>query len=537
MKNFAPQSRRLFGVLGLLLVSMTGADADDIQTDRSMAPGPKSAVTTSTENTNGARHSTAESPEPVAPMQDYAARKAKALPRPKLETPAPPVVIIPIQGTIDMGLPAFIARSLDEAPRNAILIFNVDTFGGRVDAAVKIRDAVLAAPQATVAYINRRAISAGALISLAADFIVFAPGGSMGAATPVNMQGGQTKSVSEKMVSYMRSEMRATAEANGRDGRLAEAMVDADSEISGVVPQGKLLTVTTDEALELGLASAQVQSMDELVQRLVGPTAAPQTMTINWAERMARFLTDPTVSGLLMSLGMLGLLLELYTPGFGLAGGLGMLCLGFFFGGHGVAHLAGWEELTLFGTGVAALGIELFVLPGFGIAGVLGLGLIGTSLVLAMLGMPVETAWTLGLLESTLTVVVVSLGLSLLGFVICLRFLPSTPLGRWLILTTQLTGSAHDESGSNEPGHSAGGGQQAAIRIGAIGQALTDIRPTGKMQLDDHVVDVMSQGGWIPKGARLRIIDIEAFRTTVIAIGDAGETQGSDESVPTLGAS
>ena len=181
------------------------------------------------------------------------------------------------------------------------------------------------------------------------------------------------EAVDEKMTSYMRAEMRATAEANGRDGDLAEAMVDRTIVVEGVVDDTKLLTATTDLAVRLGLADAVHEDLDGLLEDAGLAEAGQVEATTYWAEELSRFLTDPAVSGILMSLGMLGLLVELYSPGVGLPGAVGVLCLGAFFGGHLIADLAGMEELVLLAIGLVALGLEVFVIPGFGIAGVIGI--------------------------------------------------------------------------------------------------------------------------------------------------------------------
>ena len=168
----------------------------------------------------------------------------------------PVVYLVPIEGMIDLGLAPFVERVLDEAAGAgaAAVILEINTFGGRVDAAVLIRDALLRTRVRTVAFVNKRAISAGALISLAATTIVMAEGGTIGAATPVEIgqPGGAAQPVAEKTVSYVRKEFRATAESRGRPPLVAEAMVDADVEIPGVIGKGKLLTLTTD-----GSAQAQ----------------------------------------------------------------------------------------------------------------------------------------------------------------------------------------------------------------------------------------------------------------------------------------
>ena len=280
----------------------------------------------------------------------------------------PVVYVAPIEGMIDLGLAPFVRRVLDEAAAAgaAAVILEVNTFGGRVDAAVLIRDALLGSRIRTVAFVNKRAISAGALISLAAERIIMADGGTIGAATPVELgaPGAPAQPVAEKTVSYMRKEFRATAESRKRPPLLAEAMVDADVAIPGVIAKGKLLTLTTQEALKHGLADARADTLDAVLASLDLAGAEVRRATQTWAETLVRFLTHPVVSSLLMTIGILGIIVEIRTPGFGVPGSLGVASLALFFWGHWLVRLAGWEEMLLVGIGLILLAIEVFVTPG-----------------------------------------------------------------------------------------------------------------------------------------------------------------------------
>src|SRR5687768_14695558 len=214
---------------------------------------------------------------------------------------APLVYVAPIEGIIDLGLAPFVQRVLDEAAAAgaAAVVLEINTFGGRVDAAVQIRDALLNAKVPTVAYVNRRAISAGALISLAAEHLVMAPGGTIGAAAPVmagQPGGGAAPAVSEKTVSYVRKEFRATAESRKRPALIAEAMVDADVAIRGVIEKGKLLTLTTDEALKHKVAEFRADSVEAALEHLGIKGAELRRAAPNWAENVVRFLTHPLLS-------------------------------------------------------------------------------------------------------------------------------------------------------------------------------------------------------------------------------------------------
>jgi membrane-bound serine protease (ClpP class) len=282
--------------------------------------------------------------------------------------PGKVVYVVPIDGVVDLGLPHFVQRVLKEAANAgaAAVVLEVNTFGGRVDGAVQVRDALLDSPVRTIAYVNKRAISAGALITLAAETIVMAGGGTIGAATPV--QGGESGAsqapVGEKAVSYVRSEFRATAERRKRPPALAEAMVDADIEIPGVVAKGKLLTLTTDEAVALKLADFKADTLESALAQAGLAGARIERPTPNWSEHLVRFLTHPVVSSLLITVATLGIILEMRTVGFGIAGVLGLSSLALFFWSHWLVQLAGWEELLLVLAGFTLLALEIFLIPG-----------------------------------------------------------------------------------------------------------------------------------------------------------------------------
>jgi membrane-bound serine protease (ClpP class) len=321
-----------------------------------------------------------------------------AMPRLAGQPSRPVVYAISIEGTIDLGLAPFLARTIREAKEAgaAAVLLDINTFGGRVDAAVAMRDTLLNSPVRTIAFVNQRAISAGALIALACDTLIMTPGGTIGAAAPVTGGGaGQTQPADEKSVSYVRKEFRATAETRKRPPEIAEAMVDADVEIAGLIAKGKLLTLTTSEALKYKVAELTADTVEGALEAAGVPGAEVRRASQSWAETLVRFLTHPVVSSLLMTIGLLGLLVEIRTPGFAAPGTIGLLALGLFFWGHWIVQLAGWEELLLVSIGAALIALEVFVIPGFSVAGIGGI-----VVVVAGLGM------TLGGAGATLSVVI-----------------------------------------------------------------------------------------------------------------------------------
>jgi membrane-bound serine protease (ClpP class) len=415
------------------------------------------------------------------------------------------VYVVPVKGVIDLGLVPFIQRVLNEAQKHqaAAVILDINTFGGRVDAAVQIRDALLNSPVRTIAFIDKRAISAGALISLAAQTIVMAPGSTIGAATPVQSgpAGSTTAPTSEKTVSYVRKEFRATAESRKRPPLIAEAMVDSDVVIPDVSEKGKLLTLTTEEALKLKVADLQTNSIEALLKELNILDTELRSFTPNWAEEVVRFLTHPVVSSLLVSVAMLGIFLELRTPGFGAPGVIGLSSLSLFMWGHWLVQLAGWEELLLALLGVFLFALELFVIPGFGIVGILGL--------LALLGALVMSTLGAGSHSDFVLWAVVRMGFSVaLAIVLTalfLKFLPKLPIGRKLILSTALDTS--DGFSSAPPSD--------YQWLGRTGLAHSTLRPAGIADFQGHRVDVVSDGEFIDAGAPIRVLHVDGNRIVV----------------------
>lgn len=435
---------------------------------------------------------------------------------PPAPSPRPVVYVAPIEGMIDLGLGPFVERVLRTADEQgaAAVILEVNTFGGRVDAAVVIRDALLRSPVPTVAFVNKRAISAGALITLAAEQVVMARGATIGAATPVQMRepGAPASPVDEKTVSYVRKEFRATADARERPGLIAEAMVDADVAIEGVVEQGKLLTLTTEDALEHGVADAEADDLPALLAELDLTGAEVRRVGANWAERTVRFLTHPAVASLLMTLGIIGLLVEMRTPGLGVPGLVGVLALVSFFWGHWLVHLVGWEQLILVGAGLILLAIELFVLPGFGVAGVLGVLALAAGLTSSLFG----AGATLGAVAVAVAYVAIASALAIVGTLVLMRFLPSLPGARRLVLQTALGA----DGGRPEP--------ERPSLVGTVGTTLTALRPAGAATFSGRRVDVVSEGDFIDSGQPVEVVREEGHRV-VVRLHRPPESEGTRE--------
>lgn len=435
------------------------------------------------------------------------------------------VYVATIDGTIDLGMVPYVKRTLSTAAeeRAEAVLLDINTPGGRLDAALSIKDALLDAEVPVIAYVNREAFSAGALIAISANTIYMDKGGVIGAATPVDQEG---EPAGEKVVSAVRSDFRAVAEVRDRDPRIAEAMVDEAVAIDGLVEAGKLLTMTTSEALQWGYADGEAASITEALE-LEG-IAGAELITVEYslAERFVRFLTNPVVASLLISLGFLGLLAELTSPGFGVPGIAGILLLALFFWGGFLAELSGWEGVVLVGIGLALIAVELLLVPGFGVAGLLGAIAFFAGLYISLIGQGATTSdfirAGLVLLGSLVTIVV--------GAAAILTIMPNRRGWGGLALQTSLPRGSGllGRLGGPEGGSPEGAAQGHQSLLGRRGVALTVLHPAGVAQIDTQRVDVVSEGGFIDAGTTVVVIADEEYRRVVRAAapGDDGPPPG-----------
>ena len=448
------------------------------------------------------------------------------------------VYVIPIKGAIDLGLSGFIKRSLNEAKDNhaSAIILEIDTFGGRVDAAVEICDALeKIKPIPTVAFVDDHAWSAGALISLACEKIIMSPGSSIGSAEPRALGfTGTDELTDEKTVSAIRAKFKALAEENNYPINLAQAMVDKDFQIQQVKikdeikiltaeeleeikkqykpeeiqiiktisPKGKLLNLTAGEAKEFGLACEILNNRQAVLDYLGLSKNKVIENRATWSEALVRFLTHPLVSPLLLTLGFLGILFELKIPGWGVSGTLGLVCLGLFFWGHYLVGLASWTEVIIFCLGIILLLLEIFVIPGFGITGISGIILILAGIFLSLVKHPFSTP------KAQLTQAFYTLSFAIIitfvGIILAWKFLPHTGLWKRIILSSAET--------KKEGFQSAPSGE---FYLGKTGRSLTPLRPSGRAVIEEKTLDVITEGEFIEKDREIRVIRVEGNKIIV----------------------
>ncbi|WP_416149314.1 NfeD family protein [Salipaludibacillus sp. HK11] len=410
------------------------------------------------------------------------------------------VYYIPLEQTVERGLEAFLNRSIQTAEEAGAdqIVFEVNTPGGYVDAAGDIAKLIRDANAPTTAFIVGDALSAGAYLSLNADQIVMTPGTEMGSAAVID---GTGNAAEDKAQSAWLGSMRSAADINNREHLYALAMADASIDLPEYgAGEGHLLTLTSSEALEVGYAEAVVENRAELLELMNIENATEITTEVSFAEQIARFVTSPIVIPILLSIGSLGLVLELYSPGFGIPGIMGASSLLLYFYGHLVAGFAGWETLILFAIGVILLLVEIFS-PSFGIFGIVGIG--------AMIGSLVMSSYsTANMLMSVGIAIIVTIVASVLFF----KYVGySGPMQR-IIFTDQTKTELGYVSNVNRD-----------ELMGEVGKTLTILRPSGTAELNNERLDVVSEGGYIEQGKKVKVISVAGSRIVVREVTEGNE--------------
>lgn len=406
-----------------------------------------------------------------------------------------------IEGDIDLGLAPYVRRVVSEAEEaNAsAIIFKINTFGGRVDAATQIKDAIINSNLETIAFVDKRAISAGSLIALSCDKIVMVPGASMGATTVVDQTG---KKQAEKAQSYMRSEMRSTAERTGRRKDIAEGMVDERVEIEGLVDSTQLVTLTSEEAMGYGIADTVLADLNEVLIYCNNENAQVIEISVDWAESFIRFINHPIITSILMMVIMVGMFMEIKTPGWGVPGTASLIALALFFGAGYVLEIASIMDILLFLAGVLLIVVEIFVIPGFGVFGIAGIILMMVGLFLGLVSdFPLIDGEILELAVMQLAGAFILSGILIY---ILAKTLTKTKVWNKLILRDNIEAKSGYTSN-----------KKFTHLNKKEGEALTDLRPAGTVIINDQRYDAVTQGEYIEKGNKIKVIEIEGSKIVV----------------------
>jgi len=460
------------------------------------------------------------------------------------------VYVIPIRGEIDRSLVVFVRRSIDRAVQEGAdaVVFDINTFGGRVDSALQITTLIgSAGEKKTVAFVTTGpestgvSWSAGALISFSADRIFMAPGTSMGAAAPVAMGAEGMEAASEKVVSAVRAQIAALAEKNGYNVSIARAMVDADIELREVFingelsvadrneiedlkrraaqenlvveegrvisPEGKLLTLTAGEMERYGVSSGTFRDTDDVLEALGLGDAEVVSLDRSGADRAVGFLTGSAITSLLIIIGLVALFIEITSPGFGIPGTVAIACFAVVFASYALLGTVGSVELILFVIGLVLLILEIFVIPGFGVAGILGIALIIGSLVLSMQEFVLpDFEWQKDVLRRNLLVVLLSTVSSFAIFAVLAYSLPQIKLFSRLTL---------QEAQTAEKGFTVQAEEEARRLAGRKGKVLTTLRPVGRAEIDGEIVYVETEGEFVEPGEEIEVIEVSGNRVLV----------------------
>lgn len=402
------------------------------------------------------------------------------------------VYIIPIEKEVERGLEAFLKRSTNEAKEAGAnhIIFEIDTPGGRVDSANKIGSLLQSLDIPTTAYIVNEALSAGSYIALNSDNIYMNPNATMGASGVITADG---TAADKKAQSAWIAAMKSAAESKGRDPIYAMAMADPEIDLPEYgAPKGEFLTLTPTEAVEVKYAEGIVQNRVELLHELNLTNATIVETETTLAEEVARFVTHPVVIPILLSIASLGLILELYSPGFGIPGILGIVSLLLFFYGHIIAGLAGMEAVILLVLGIILIILEFFV-PG-GILGLIGAAAIIGSLFLA----------GYDLAHMSLSIAIAFIVAIVAGVILYKWIGMERGIFKKLILRERTT---------SELGYVSNVDRKDLI--GKTGVTVTPLRPAGTILLDDERLDVVSEGRFIEKDKEVQIIHVEGMKIVV----------------------
>ena len=414
-------------------------------------------------------------------------------------------------------------KSFEEAYESGakLIIVHMNTYGGQVDVADSIRTKILNSKIPVYVFIDDNAASAGALISIACDRIYMRPGAKLGAATVVNQTGDV---VPDKYQSYMRATMRATAEAHGKDTiikgndtiikwkrnpKIAEAMVDPSIYIPGIVDTGKVLTFTAEEAIQYGYCEGLTNNIADVISKAGIKNYVIKEFTPTFIDKIIGFLLNPIFQSLLIMLIVGGIYFELQTPGIGFPLAAAVLGAVLYFAPLYLEGLAENWEILIFFLGIVLLLVEIFAIPGFGVAGISGIVLIVGGLTLALVDNIVFDSGDITLAVNTVLraflIVIVSLFVSVLVSLLTANRLVKSPVFARISL---------DSVQKNEDGFTSADKNLIKL-IGKIGHAHTVLRPSGKVVIENEIYDAKSLSSFINKGEKIIVVGYESGQLDV----------------------
>ena len=396
------------------------------------------------------------------------------------------VYVIPIKGEINKASYGFIKQNIDKAYNEGAdaIIFEIDTYGGLIDQAESIKNLIVSSPIPTISYVNNKAQSAGVLITIAAENVVMSETATIGSA--------ETIPNTEKILSMWRSILRDVAQYRGRDYEIIEAMADKDIVIEGITEKGKLVNLTSEEAIAYGIADLATDDYNEILEYFNLANANIIEVNENFQMKLTKYISSPYISSLLLSLGFIGLVVEILTPGFGIGGTVSIIGFGLYFGGNILAGHSQWTSLALFVTGLILLVVEGIV-PGFGLPGISGIVLVIVGTVLAMDSLSIAlVSLSVAIIMTAITTII----LMKLGF-------RSKLFNRVVLNTMHESEKGYLSSNSNYD------------LLDKEGISLTGLRPTGFIIIDEMKFDALSEDGFISSDTPVKVIRVEGSKIFV----------------------
>lgn len=396
------------------------------------------------------------------------------------------VYVVPIKGEINRATYNYlrdVLNDLNNEKNVEAIIFEIDTYGGLINEAEKIKNLILATNIPTISFVNNKAESAGVLITIASEKVVVAPTATIGSA--------ETNPNTEKVLSLWRAMLRDTAQYRKRDHEIIEAMADKDIILDGVSHKGKLVNLTSQESLKYGVADYISDDYNDILTNFNIINANVIQMKEGLQIKLAKYISNPYISSMLLALGFIGLVVEILTPGFGIGGTVSIIGFGLYFGGNLLAGNSNWTSLALFVTGLILLVIEGLV-PGFGLPGISGIILVVTGTILAMDNL---TNAILSVSISIIITTIVSVILLKLGF--------RSKLLDEIVLKTNHNTEKSSINLSKE------------VLLGKEGIAISELRPTGFIEIDGERYDALTEGVFLPKGTPVTVIKVEGIKIFV----------------------
>ncbi|MBU5455499.1 nodulation protein NfeD [Caproiciproducens sp. MSJ-32] len=399
------------------------------------------------------------------------------------------VYVIPIKGEINRATYNYLKTTLNDVLKKdpKAIIFEIDTYGGLIDEAEKIKNLIIELDIPTISFVNNKAVSAGVLITISSEKVVMSHSSTIGSA--------ETIPNNEKVLSMWKGFLRDVAQLRGRDPKVIEAMADTDVYIEGVSEKGKLLNLTSKEALKLGVCDLISNNYDEMLQFFNISYGDIIKLEESKELKVSKILSNPYMNTLLLTIGFVGMVIEIFTPGFGIGGTISILGFGLFFAGNIIAGYSHWTSLAIFVVGLILLVVEAIV-PGFGLPGISGIILVIVGIILSM-----DT------LVSALIPLSIAIILTTIITILLVKLGHKSPHLEKIVLTTRQ---------ENEEGYLSAYSKDEYL--GKEGITVSELRPSGIIEIDGKRIDALSDEGFIPKNTPVKIVRVEGPKIFVRSI-------------------